>query len=109
MLTYHPAAFQLPEGVADSLEYSPRTSVPDVPLPEDTASNDLTAQDSKTLTTTATACTLCTLNFQSPDEQRRHVRSDLHCYNLKQKLRGQKAVSETEFETLIRGLTQPVQ
>lgn len=39
-------------------------------------------------------------------DQRGHQKSDLHHYNLKQKLRGQKPVSEVEFEKLIGDLDE---
>lgn len=39
-------------------------------------------------------------------DQRGHLKSDLHHYNLKQKLRGQKPVSEVEFEKLIGDLDE---
>lgn len=39
-------------------------------------------------------------------DQRGHLKSDLHNYNLKQKLRGKKPVSETEFEKLIGDLDE---
>ena len=47
------------------------------------------------------ACSLCSLSFATVQEQRGHLKSDLHHYNLKQKLRGQNPVSEAEFENLI--------
>jgi hypothetical protein len=50
------------------------------------------------------ACSLCNLAFASLQEQRSHLKSDLHHYNLKQKLRGRKAVTEAEFEKLIGGM-----
>lgn len=50
-----------------------------------------------------TACSLCDQLFSTVEEQRSHIRSDLHSYNLKLKLRGSKPVSETEFETLVKG------
>lgn len=54
----------------------------------------------------AASCSLCGLAFESVQDQRGHVRSDLHNYNLKQKLRGRKAVSESEFEKLIANLDE---
>jgi hypothetical protein len=51
------------------------------------------------------ACSLCNFTFSSVEEQRSHIRSDLHGYNLKQKLKGLPAVSEKEFENLVRGDT----
>ncbi len=51
------------------------------------------------------ACSLCRQEFPTVQDQRSHLKSDLHHYNLKQKLRGQKAVTEVEFEKLIGGAT----
>ncbi|KAJ4259693.1 hypothetical protein NW762_007624 [Fusarium torreyae] len=52
------------------------------------------------------ACSLCGLTFTTVIDQRGHLKSDLHHYNLKQKLRGQKAVSEGEFEKLVGDLDE---
>lgn len=52
------------------------------------------------------ACSLCGLTFATVLDQRGHLKSDLHHYNLKQKIRGQKPVSEVEFEELIGDLDQ---
>lgn len=49
----------------------------------------------------AQACSLCSLSFVTVQDQRGHLKSDLHHYNLKQKLRGLSPVSEAEFEKLI--------
>jgi hypothetical protein len=49
------------------------------------------------------ACSLCGVSFHTVEEQRSHTKSDLHGYNLKQKMRGQRAVSEGDFEKLIGG------
>ena len=56
----------------------------------------------------ATSCGLCGLTFPNLQDQRSHVRSDLHGYNLKQKMRGKKAVSETEFERLVKDLDESI-
>ncbi|KAB5560086.1 hypothetical protein GE09DRAFT_77422 [Coniochaeta sp. 2T2.1] len=52
------------------------------------------------------ACSLCSLSFATVQDQRGHLKSDLHQYNLKQKLRGQSPVSEAEFENLIGNLDE---
>ncbi|KAL2291648.1 hypothetical protein FJTKL_11874 [Diaporthe vaccinii] len=52
------------------------------------------------------ACSLCGLTFATVLDQRGHQKSDLHNYNLKQKLRGQKPVSEVEFEKLVGDLDE---
>lgn len=52
------------------------------------------------------ACSMCSLNFTTVQDQRSHIRSDLHSYNLKQKLRGGKLATETEFEKLVGDLDE---
>ncbi|KAI4868066.1 hypothetical protein F4820DRAFT_445420 [Hypoxylon rubiginosum] len=52
------------------------------------------------------SCSLCALSFATVQEQRGHLKSDLHHYNLKQKLRGRTPVSEAEFEKLIANLDE---
>ncbi|RFU81131.1 c2h2 finger and ankyrin domain-containing [Trichoderma arundinaceum] len=52
------------------------------------------------------ACSLCKLSFTTVLDQRSHIKSDFHNYNLKQKLRGQSLVSEAEFEKLIETLDE---
>ncbi|KAI1206694.1 uncharacterized protein F4807DRAFT_437944 [Annulohypoxylon truncatum] len=52
------------------------------------------------------SCSLCALSFASVQDQRGHLKSDLHHYNLKQKLRGKSPVSEVEFEKLIADLDE---
>ncbi|CRK19335.1 hypothetical protein BN1723_002548 [Verticillium longisporum] len=52
------------------------------------------------------ACSLCGLSFASLLDQRSHLKSDWHYYNLKQKLRGSPAVSEVDFEKLIGDLDE---
>ncbi|KAF4975572.1 hypothetical protein FZEAL_7661 [Fusarium zealandicum] len=52
------------------------------------------------------ACSLCGLTFTTVIDQRGHLKSDLHHYNLKQKLRGQAPVSEVDFEKLIGDLDE---
>ena len=47
------------------------------------------------------ACSLCGLSFVTVQEQKEHLKTDLHHYNLKQKLHGLKPVSEAEFEKLV--------
>ncbi|KAJ9155449.1 Ankyrin repeat and zinc finger domain-containing protein [Pleurostoma richardsiae] len=54
----------------------------------------------------AQACSLCGLAFSTVLDQRGHLKSDFHHYNLKQKLRGRKPVSEAEFEKLVGDLDE---
>ncbi len=50
------------------------------------------------------ACSLCGVAFPTVEDQRGHIRSDLHGYNLKQKIRGGSPVTEAEFEKLVGGM-----
>ncbi|TGO63403.1 hypothetical protein BCON_0013g00490 [Botryotinia convoluta] len=52
------------------------------------------------------SCSLCGVAFYTVDDQKSHVRSDFHNYNLKQKIRGAKAVTEIEFEKLVGDLDE---
>ncbi|XDG07458.1 hypothetical protein ABKA04_007073 [Annulohypoxylon sp. FPYF3050] len=52
------------------------------------------------------SCSLCSLSFASVQDQRSHLKSDLHHYNLKQKLRGKNPVTEIEFEKLVADLDE---
>lgn len=54
----------------------------------------------------AKACSLCSVTFPTVEEQRSHTRSDLHAYNLKQKIRGGNSVSEGDFEKLVGGMAR---
>jgi hypothetical protein len=70
---------------------------------ESRATDRIDAEPSK-----ATSCSLCGLSFVTLQEQRQHVKSDLHNYNLKQKLRGLNPVSEVEFDKLIGDLDESI-
>jgi len=52
------------------------------------------------------SCSLCGVTFHTVEDQRSHVRSDLHTYNLKQRLRGANPVSEGDFESLVGNLDE---
>ncbi|KAK4124872.1 hypothetical protein N657DRAFT_689268 [Parathielavia appendiculata] len=47
------------------------------------------------------ACSLCGMSFLTVQEQKDHLKTDVHYYNLKQKLNGLRPVSEAEFEKLV--------
>ncbi|KAL8733206.1 MAG: hypothetical protein Q9166_002223 [cf. Caloplaca sp. 2 TL-2023] len=64
------------------------------------------AQDVKDAKAPSTSCVICSAKFPNLQEQRRHVRSDWHNYNLKQKLRGHKLVTEPEFDKLVEDLEE---
>lgn len=67
---------------------------------------DPTTNEKADTTAGAKACSLCGVTFHTVEDQRSHVRSDLHRYNLKQRLRGAKPVSENDFEKLVGDLNE---
>lgn len=54
------------------------------------------------------SCSLCSLAFTTVLEQRDHLKTDLHHYNLKQRLNGLTPVTETEFEKLVGELDESI-
>lgn len=58
--------------------------------------------------TLSPTCQLCSASFPDVHEQRLHVKSDWHNYNLKQKVRGSQSVSESEFEKLVDALDESI-
>lgn len=54
------------------------------------------------------SCHLCGVTFQNVPEQRHHIRSDWHGYNLKQKLKGLHGVDEAQFDKLVEDLDESI-
>jgi hypothetical protein len=106
------AVFDLPEELLATLTLKSQV---DRPIPESSPhANDLTTKISESADAEengpakATSCSLCGLSFASVAEQRSHIRSDLHGYNLKQKIKGAKPVGEADFEKLIGDLDESI-
>ncbi|KAF4811930.1 VMS1-like protein [Colletotrichum siamense] len=93
--------YDLPAEVLTTLSLKPDAAIPDQSPPsppsKDTSGSDLVGSQ---------ACSLCGLTFSTVLDQRSHQKSDWHHYNLKQKLRGAKPVTEQEFEKLIGDLDE---
>ncbi|TVY40138.1 VMS1-like protein [Lachnellula subtilissima] len=73
-----------------------------IPPPTDTPTTEERAES----VAGSNACSLCGMKFHTVEDQRGHVRSDLHGYNLKQRIRGAKPVSENDFEKLVGDLNE---
>lgn len=56
----------------------------------------------------STTCQLCGASFPNIQEQRQHVKTDWHNYNLKQKVRGAHSVSDIEFEKMLEDLNESI-
>ncbi|KAI9659336.1 MAG: hypothetical protein M1821_001594 [Bathelium mastoideum] len=106
--------FDLPEELLATLQPKAESSNSSNQTREDEPSSDLGTtqrsenQNAESGTTSATSCALCGLGFADLQEQRSHVRSDLHGYNLRQKIRGLKPVNEAEFEKLVGDLSESI-
>ncbi|EEP79366.1 conserved hypothetical protein [Uncinocarpus reesii 1704] len=57
---------------------------------------------------TSTSCSLCQVSFENVGEQRDHVRSDHHRYNLKSRVRGNAPLNESEFNRAIGELDESI-
>jgi hypothetical protein len=58
--------------------------------------------------TPSSSCNLCGTSHTSVQEQRQHVRSDFHRYNLKLQVKGLPAVDEATFVTMIGDLDESI-
>ena len=104
--------FDLPHEVLVTLHLKDSSSIqPSAGNADGSEQNATLAQDPEGNATdakTATSCLLCGTSFPSVQEQRQHVKSDWHGYNLKQKLRGVGPVTENEFEKLVDDLDESI-
>lgn len=105
ILTDMSPVYDLPVNVLDTLVLKDDADAEEIAAAESAASS-LTESSSDSNLVGTQACSLCGLTFTTVIDQRGHLKSDLHHYNLKQKLRGQKPVSEAEFEKLVGNLDE---
>ena len=56
----------------------------------------------------STSCALCHASFPTVHDQKQHVRSDLHRYNLKLSVKGLRTVDEATFNKLIGDLDESI-
>jgi hypothetical protein len=97
--------YDLPPEVLETIRLKDGSVPDDLPEASDTTKDGSATPSEKTLAGSQT-CSLCGLTFMTLQEQKSHLKSDLHHYNQKQKLRGQKSVTEAEFEKLIGSLDE---
>ncbi|CAA9963366.1 Ankyrin repeat and zinc finger domain containing protein [Pyrenophora teres f. maculata] len=98
--------FDLPEELLATLTLKDQVERP--PQEEAPLESRKEVEDDDGAPAKATSCNLCGLSFAMLADQRSHVRSDLHGYNLKQKIKGAKPVGEAEFEKLIGDLDESI-
>ncbi|KAI0125210.1 ankyrin repeat and zinc finger domain-containing protein [Xylariales sp. AK1849] len=98
--------YDLPPEVLNTLTLKESQDSADLPPVAATPSTSQSQTPSVDNLVGSQTCSLCTLSFATVQDQRSHLKSDLHHYNLKQKLRNRPAVSEAEFEKLIGDLDE---
>ncbi|KAG6031192.1 hypothetical protein E4U41_007653, partial [Claviceps citrina] len=107
-----PPVYDLPSKVLDSLSLKADSDDATVLKDEEIAPRNPTEESTDDASTESSShvgsrsCSLCGLGFLTFQDQRSHLKSDLHHYNLKQKLRNQQPVSEEEFEKLVGDLDE---
>ncbi|MCJ1247608.1 hypothetical protein MMC30_004823 [Trapelia coarctata] len=103
--------FDLPHELLLSLQLKDPNIHQQIPADEPpvrSSAKDAKPQNGETGSGASTACGLCGVTFKSLEDQRGHVKSDWHGYNIKQKLRGLSAVDEIDFEKLIGDLDESI-
>jgi len=100
--------YDLPQDILTTLQRKDDTDEGPTQNDTETSTTESAAEERKDNNVGSKACSLCGVTFHTVEDQRSHIRSDLHGYNLKQKLRGGKPVSEGDFEKLVGGMHQIV-
>lgn len=77
----------------------PKTEEPDAQTRQAPASGDEGVAPS-------TSCTLCRVSFDNVQDQRQHVKSDFHRYNLRLNIKGMPSVDEATFVRMIGDLDE---
>ena len=91
--------YSLPPELLDSLTLKGETHTQ---IDETTTNSNESGHDNTAAGTAG--CATCNISaFADVSQQRDHARSDLHKFNLKRKLSGQKVVSADEFEKMLDG------
>ncbi|KAK5662889.1 hypothetical protein OQA88_6300 [Cercophora sp. LCS_1] len=102
--------YDLPRDVLNSLALK-ADAVPTQALqqsPTSSRAQSPTPTPSEISTVGSQSCSLCSLTFATVQEQRDHLKTDLHHYNLKQKMNGLTPVTENDFEKLVDGLEESI-
>ncbi|KAI9777134.1 MAG: hypothetical protein M1835_005319 [Candelina submexicana] len=104
--------FDLPPEILLTLQAKAASSSLPITDPEPTPPKEdegfSNTEQSKGDSVLSTSCALCGLAFPNVLEQRSHIKSDLHGYNLKQKLRGLATVTDAHFEKLVGELDESI-
>lgn len=103
MILKFSTAFELPEKLISSIVLKAEDREAQLSLPETTTEISTPTPTLRDGEGTATSCGLCGTSSNTVADQRAHVRSDFHRFNLKRRMLGQVSVSGDEFERMIEG------
>ncbi|ODH51653.1 hypothetical protein GX48_02118 [Paracoccidioides brasiliensis] len=99
--------FDLPEELLASLSLKNTSVQTPIPLIQ-TERPKLLQAEKEVGVASVTSCSLCQASFQNFQEQKEHVKSDHHRYNLKSRLRGTPVLNEAEFHAAIVELDESI-
>lgn len=95
----------MPAELLESLTIKATNETPQ-PAKEDPVASDIVKEENDDASTAA--CRLCQVPFQGVEEQRAHVKSDHHKYNLKARIKGTPVMNEAEFNRAIGDLDESI-
>lgn len=100
--------YDLPQELLETLSPKNANQQPvDAEQPEPTPIEPEVAAQEAAIAT-STQCSLCRVSYQNVQEQRSHVRSDHHRYNLKAQLRGNAPLDEIQFVKAVGELDESI-
>ncbi|KAL2419797.1 tRNA endonuclease vms1 [Exophiala dermatitidis] len=76
------------------------------PVDTSTATRQPAPNEDGIASSTSTSCALCRVSFDNVQDQRQHVKSDFHRYNLKLSIKGMPPADESTFVRLIGDLDE---
>lgn len=82
--------------------------ITDEPVDESAKQTTYATAAEPTTSGSQASCSVCSLKFEKVQEQRSHLKTDFHHYNLKQKLNGLSPVTEAKFEELVNDLDESI-
>lgn len=100
--------YDLPQELLSTL--TSKTNQPQIPIQTGGAVPPETYEPSEKENgvATLTSCAMCQVSFLNVQEQRDHVRSDHHRYNLKAQLKGNRTLNEEEFNKAIGEIDESI-
>lgn len=100
--------YDIDANILNNIAIKSDAQITDEPVDESAKQkSDATAAE-PTASGSQASCSLCSLKFDNVQEQRSHLKTDFHHYNLKQKLNGLSPVTEAKFEELVNNLDESI-